>query len=132
MINIEKLLKSKHVEVRTINTSDVTSTFVKKFREEQNFSQTAMANMLGVTKKCIEKWEQGANNINGSSKVLLKLLYDNPELIQKVYSVREYKAGENPVEFKTIAHSELTYDEPIYYVQSQNHDLFTTPIGGLI
>lgn len=87
MINIEKLLESKRVEVSYINT-DVDKEFVKNFRKEHHLTQVALANILGVTKKTIEKWEQGVNNINGSSAVLLRLLENNPELIHQVYSVK--------------------------------------------
>ena len=87
MINIEKLLESKRVEVSYINT-DVDKEFVKNFRKEHHLTQVALANILGVTKKTIEKWEQGVNNINGSSAVLLRLLENNPELIRQVYSVK--------------------------------------------
>ena len=66
-------------------------------------TQIALANILGVKKKTIEKWEQGANNVNGSSAVLLKLLNDNPELISQLYSVKVTTGKENNEEYKPIA-----------------------------
>ena len=68
-----------------------------------------MANILGVTKKTIEKWEQGVNNINGSSAVLLKLLEANPELINQLYSVK-YGVEGKPEEdnYKVIASKTIT------------------------
>ncbi len=86
MINIEKLLESKRVEV-SFAEINVDSAYVKRFRKDHKLTQVALANIVGVTKKTVEKWEQGVNNIGGSSAVLLKLLNDNPELIAQLYSV---------------------------------------------
>lgn len=103
MIDIKKLMNAKHVEIKTLDVGAVNGEFIKNFRESFDFTQTALANMLGVTKKAIEKWEQGKNNVNGCAKVLLTLLHENPELIEKVYSVKTYERGEKRIEFKPIA-----------------------------
>ncbi len=133
MINIEKLLKSKHVEVQMLNVEDITGEFVKSFRKQQRFSQVAMANILGVSKKSIEKWEQGKNNIGGSSKILLKLLYENPELIEKIYSAKVYKAGEKEVAYKAIARNKIVCEEQtIYYVSKPKLELQFDMVGELI
>ena len=114
MINIEKLLESKRVEVSYIDVQ-IDKNFVKTFRKKYQLTQAALANVLGVTKKTIEKWEQGVNNINGSSAVLLRLLENNPELLHQIYSV-EYKAEEKPeketyriIETKTVTATPKAY-----------------------
>ena len=68
---------------------NVDKAYVKTFRKEHGLTQVALANILGVTKKAIEKWEQGASNVGGSSAVLLKLLNENPGLIDQLYSVKK-------------------------------------------
>lgn len=73
MIDVSKLLESTRLEI-TFADVNVDRDFVKAFRKEHGLTQIALANMLGVTKKTIEKWEQGKNNVGGSSAVLLKLL----------------------------------------------------------
>lgn len=87
MIDINKLLESKRVEVKTTEIK-VDKYFVKQYRVNNRLTQVALANILGVTKRTIENWEKGVNNINGSSAVLLKLLNDNPNLLQQLYSVK--------------------------------------------
>ena len=62
--------------------------FVKEFRAKHNLTQSALANILGVKKKTVEKWEQGINKVGGSSAVLLGLLENNPELIVQLYDVQ--------------------------------------------
>ena len=86
MIDMEKLLESKRVEVSYMD-AEIDQNFVKAFRKEYNLTRAALANVLGVTKRTVEKWEQGVSKIHGSSVVLLKLLHMNPELINQIYSV---------------------------------------------
>lgn len=93
MINIEKLLESERLEVSFAEVN-VDKDYVKQFRKEHHLTQIALANILGVTKKTVEKWEQGTNNINGSSAVLLKLLSDNAELINQLYHVKPGVRGQ--------------------------------------
>lgn len=108
MINVERLLESKRVEVSFVN-KDIDKDFVKAFRKEHQLTQAALANILGVTKKAIEKWEQGVNKVNGSSAVLLRLLQDNPELLHQIYSVK-YGVKGAPVQdnYKVIATKTVT------------------------
>lgn len=101
MINVEKLLQSKRVEISFMDI-DVDKNFVKTFRKEFQLTQIALANVLGVTKKTVEKWEQGVNKVNGSSAVLLKLLNKNPELIKQIYSVKYGVTGKNQDSYEII------------------------------
>lgn len=102
MINIDKLLESKRVEI-TFAEIKVDREFVKSFRKNNNLTQSALANIAGVSKKTIEKWEQGANKVNGSSAVLLKLLNDNPELIRQLYKVKFDVEGKSSDEYRSIS-----------------------------
>lgn len=92
MINIDKLLESKRIEVSFVETN-VDKEFVKEFRQNHHLTQLALANILGVKKKTIEKWEQGVNKVGGSSAVLLKLINDNPDLLRQLYSVKTDVTG---------------------------------------
>ncbi len=114
MINIEKLLEAKRVEISFVNT-DIDKDFVKTFRKEHKLTQVALANILGVTKKAIEKWEQGVNKVNGSSAVLLRLLQDNPELLHQVYCVKYGVEGAPEKEnYKVIATKTVTNVQKTY------------------
>ena len=55
MIDINKLLESKRLEVK-ITEIKIDKHFVKQFRTNNHLTQIALANVLGVTKKTIEKW----------------------------------------------------------------------------
>lgn len=107
MINIDKLLESKRVEI-VFAEINVNGEYVKQFRKKYGLTQIALANIIGVTKKTIEKWEQGVNKVSGSSAVLLKLLNDNPNLIEQLYKVNVGVVGKrtveeyNPIDLKVI------------------------------
>ena len=107
MINIDKLLESKRVEV-IFAEINVNGEYVKRFRKNHGLTQIALANIVGVTKKTVEKWEQGVNKVSGSSAVLLKLLNDNPDLIEQLYKVNVGVTGKRmseeykPIELKVI------------------------------
>ena len=107
MINIDKLLESKRVEV-VFAEINVNGEYVKQFRKNHGLTQIALANIIGVTKKTVEKWEQGVNKVSGSSAVLLKLLNDNPDLLEQLYKVSVGVTGKrtteeyNPIELKVI------------------------------
>lgn len=97
-MNIKRLLSSKKIVVKRLNVN-VDSIYVKEFREYYNLTQIALANILGVTKKTIEKWEQGKNKIKGSSAVLLTLMREDKSILDKIYHVEVVNAFTNNEEF---------------------------------
>lgn len=110
MIDINKLLESRRLEVK-IAEIRIDKHFVKQFRTNHHLTQVALANILGVTKKTIEKWEQGVNNINGSSAVLLKLLNDNPTLLSQLYSVKVVDGKQESDAYETIESKVITFSK---------------------
>lgn len=91
---IEILKKADHysVEYNDIEAK-VNGDFVKKLRKDLNMSQTVFASILGVTKKTIEKWEQGVNPVKGCSARLLFLIDKDHNLINQIHSF-EFIKGE--------------------------------------
>lgn len=106
-----KLMNAKRVIIEYLD-DNVDSNYVKTFRQENGLTQVALANILGVSKKTIEKWEQGVNKITGSSAKLLALLKEDPILLKKLYNVKVYKESTLlSSEYKTIYPSvKLTAD----------------------
>lgn len=91
---IDILKKSDHYSV-VYNDIEckVNGEFVKKLRKKLNMSQNIFASVLGVTKKTIEKWEQGVNPVKGCSARLLYLIDIDHSLINQMYSF-EFVKGE--------------------------------------
>ena len=108
-LNVFDKIKKYHVEYIDIE-SIVTNKFVKELRQKLNMTQTVFAEILGVTKKTIEKWEQGKNPVKGCSARLLYALNENPELINMfyVFEIIEPKNIQNDNSIKEITNEKHT------------------------
>ena len=100
MININGLMNSERVVVSYLEI-DISSKFVKDFRKKFKLTQIALANVMGVTKKAVEKWEQGTNKVVGSSAVLFSLISENPELLEKIRKVTVVDKNGEEKDFQT-------------------------------
>ena len=81
-IDLSNFQSNSYYEISYLDTeSIVDSSFLKNFRKDNNLTQIRLANILGVSKKTIEKWEQGVNPIKGTSSKLFYLLNKEPKLI---------------------------------------------------
>ena len=108
-LNVFNKIKKYHVEYIDIE-SIVTNKFVKELRQKLNMTQTVFAEILGVTKKTIEKWEQGKNPVKGCSARLLYALNENPELINMfyVFEIIEPNTIQNDNSIKEITNEKHT------------------------
>ncbi len=57
--------------------------YLKDFRKKYNLTQIRLANILGVKKKTIEKWEQGKNPIKNASARIIYLFNKSPKLMDE-------------------------------------------------
>ncbi|MGM0495711.1 MAG: helix-turn-helix domain-containing protein, partial [Bacillota bacterium] len=77
----------------------INNEFVKKLRGNLDLTQKVFGNVLGVTKKTIEKWEQGANPIKGPAARLLYLIDNDNKLVNKIYTVNIVKNLEGNLDY---------------------------------
>jgi putative transcriptional regulator len=66
-------VKRHKVKIPTIN--------VKKAREKLGLSQDKFADAFGVSASTIRNWEQNRRTPQGAAKVLLNVIYTNPEAV---------------------------------------------------
>lgn len=74
----------KRLRTRKIGTKSIPSyspSDIKTIRVNTKLSQKVLAEVIGVSSKTVESWEQGKNKPNGSSARLLQILNNNPEVI---------------------------------------------------
>ena len=97
-LNINEIKKAAIV-VREPDFSYVDGTYLRGFRMKLKMSQSLLASYLGVSKKAIEKWEQGKNKVN---PVVARMIY-LMENESKIFSLlKEVKINENVVEMKPV------------------------------
>ncbi len=74
----EKELKALGIKIPEvkINPNDI-----KKIRNKLKLSQSVFAKVLNVSPSSVKQWEQGKRTPSGSTKVLLELLKENPEIL---------------------------------------------------
>jgi len=58
---------------------------IRQIRRRSRFSQSVFARLLHVSPSSVRQWEQGARTPTGTTKVLLKLLAKNPELVEHLF-----------------------------------------------
>lgn len=56
---------------------------VKAIRIKTGLSQSRFANLLGVSKRTLENWEQGRRHPTGPARALLKIVDADPEYALK-------------------------------------------------
>jgi putative transcriptional regulator len=60
---------------------------VKNIREKTGLSQIHFAQLIGVSKRTLENWEQGRRNPTGPARALLKIVESDPKgAVQALHS----------------------------------------------
>lgn len=86
-INMD-VIKKDAIVIEDNDLSYIDGKFLRNLRMSLGMSQLLFVNYLGVTKKAIEKWEQGANKINPPTVRLLYLIDKNPEILENFRTVK--------------------------------------------
>lgn len=53
-------------------------------RLKTGLSQTRFAELLGVSKRTLEQWEQGRREPSGAAKTLIKIAESRPEVLKEI------------------------------------------------
>lgn len=57
---------------------------IVRARLKSGLTQEQFANLLGVSKRTLEQWEQGRRSPSGAAKTLLKVAELHPELLREI------------------------------------------------
>mgnify|MGYP004483409775 FL=1 len=90
--NIDEIKKNA-IEIIEPYFSYIDGKYLRNFRMKLQLSQSIFADYLGVSKKAIEKWEQGKNKINAAVVRLVYLIEKEPKnfsLLKEIKICNEY------------------------------------------
>ena len=62
----------------------VPQTEAARARLKVGLSQTQFAELLGVSKRTLEQWEQGRREPSGAAKTLIKIAESRPEILREI------------------------------------------------
>ena len=81
----EKEMKALGVKIPVV---EINAEDIQKIRDKTHLSQSVFAKMLNVSSSSVKQWEQGKRTPSGSTKVLLELLKENPDILN--YRIKSY------------------------------------------
>ena len=80
LLESAKQMKEKKAARKTVVVvSDITLA-----RNKVNMSQPAFAELMGVSVRTLQAWEQGKRNPSGAAKTLLRVAETHPEILRKL------------------------------------------------
>lgn len=103
-----KNIKSKAIVIKEPDFSHIDGKYLRDFRMKMKMSQSVFADYLGVTKKAIEKWEQGKNKVN---PVVCRMIYLMEKDSRIFYMLKEVSYEGQPIEIKPSSPFEDSYVE---------------------
>lgn len=124
-LDLSRFDKAKTFEIKYLDVDEIVdNNFVKNLRKKLNMTQLVFASVIGVTKKTVEKWEQGKNPVKGAAARFLYLLDLKPELINEFYVVNSYNTEITYIveNFKPI---EETKKESNYIINGESENYRT-------
>ncbi len=103
-----KYIKSKAIVIKEPDFSYIDGKYLRDFRMKMKMSQAIFADYLGVTKKAIEKWEQGKNKVN---PVVCRMIYLMEKDSRIFYMLKDVSYEGQPIEIKPSRSFEDSYVE---------------------
>ena len=80
LLESAKQMKEKKAARKTVVVvSDIT-----RARNKVNMSQPSFAELMGVSVRTLQAWEQGKRNPSGAAKTLLRVAETHPEILRKL------------------------------------------------
>lgn len=82
----------KHYRVEKRPVPEVDGAYILATRERLNLSRAVFARRLCVNERTLERWEQGRGTPNPYAAVLLQLVHEFPDTLQRLEKIQA-KAG---------------------------------------
>ena len=126
-LNLEELKKAKSIDFNFAEVECVNAETVRELRKTLGLTQLLFASLLHVSKKTVEKWEEGKNPIKGGDAALVYLLSTNPSFAGRLLEVKAHNQ-EVPERFRFFVAKEMktdiSFDAPEQIDGSESRYLF--------
>ena len=82
-VEIIEGLKEFRDDPKALKRQTVEELDVKLVRESLGMSQAQFADFMDISKRTLEKWEQGTRNPAGAARTLLRVIQHDPKLVMR-------------------------------------------------
>ena len=77
--SVRQMKAGKAVRITNVNVSSIVAA-----RNTLGLSQSRFAELLGVSKRTLQEWEQGRRTPTGAAKTLLRVVERHPEVFRDI------------------------------------------------
>lgn len=78
--SIQQMKAGQKAAVHQVQVSEVSAA-----RHKIGLSQTAFAELMGVSKRTLQEWEQGRKKPSGAANSLLRIAIKRPDVLREVF-----------------------------------------------
>ena len=81
LASVRQMKAGKAARITNVNIPSIVAA-----RNTLGLSQSRFAELLGVSKRTLQEWEQGRRTPNGAAKTLLRVVERHPEVLRELSS----------------------------------------------
>jgi len=79
LASVQQMNEGKAARITNVNVSSIVAA-----RNTLGLSQSRFAELLGVSKRTLQEWEQGRRTPTGAAKTLLRVVERHPEVFREL------------------------------------------------
>ena len=81
LASVRQMKSGKAAQITNVNVSSIVAA-----RNTLGLSQSRFAELLGISRRTLQEWEQGRRTPNGAAKTLLRVVERHPEVLRELSS----------------------------------------------
>ena len=81
LASVRQMKSGKAAQITNVNVSSIVAAL-----NTLGLSQSRFAELLGISRRTLQEWEQGRRTPNGAAKTLLRVVERHPEVLRELSS----------------------------------------------